>query len=193
MHQVNDPSVPVHGEMTVRIKPDRTIPAAWRDKIIIQRSYRNDNSVHKAEWNGEWLTAGFNEFGNFQAFIDNEPPVLNELGKGDTVDLSRTVRIVFQPRDNFDVIKNFRAELDGKWLRFTNDKGRSFIYNFDEHCPNGVHELKVATEDVAGNITTKAWIFKKYPYKASAKRKTSKKYSTNKKAKTTAKKITRKK
>ncbi|HLG39574.1 MAG TPA: M23 family metallopeptidase, partial [Chitinophagaceae bacterium] len=120
IHQVNDPSVPLHGEMTVRMKPDKIIPTTWIDKIVIQRSYRNDNAVRKAEWNGEWLTAKFSDFGNFQAFIDNESPTLNELGKGDTVDLSPAKRIVFQPQDNFDVIKNFRAELDGKWLRFTN-------------------------------------------------------------------------
>jgi murein DD-endopeptidase MepM/ murein hydrolase activator NlpD len=190
IHQVNDPSVPVHNEMTVRIKPDKTISAAGRDKIVIQRTYRNDNTVRKAEWNGEWLTGRFNEFGNFQAFIDNEPPVLNELGKGDTVDLSRAKRIVFQPRDNFDVIKSFRAELDGKWLRFTNDKGRSFIYNFDEHCPNGVHALKVTIEDAAGNVTTRTWVFKKYPYKA-LKKKSSKKSNTGKKSKITNKPVRR--
>jgi hypothetical protein len=56
-------------------------------------------------------------------------------------------------------IKNFRGELDGKWLRFTNDKGRSFIYKFDEMCPPGVHELKVSVEDEAGNKTIKTYHF----------------------------------
>ncbi|HLG40496.1 MAG TPA: hypothetical protein VI461_12540, partial [Chitinophagaceae bacterium] len=183
IHQVNDPSIPIHSEMTVRIKPDKIIPAAWIDKIVIQRTYRNDNAVRKAEWNGEWLTAKFSDFGNFQAFIDNESPTLNELGKGDTVDLSPAKRIVFQPQDNFNVIKSFRAELDGKWLRFTNDKGRSFIYIFDQRCPNGIHKLNVTVEDLAGNVTTKTWVFKKYPYKPPPKKKTVKK-STSKKTTT---------
>jgi len=56
-------------------------------------------------------------------------------------------------------IKNFRAELDGKWLRFTNDKGRSFIYKFDEMCPPGNHELKVSVDDEAGNKTEKIFHF----------------------------------
>jgi murein DD-endopeptidase MepM/ murein hydrolase activator NlpD len=184
IHQVNDPSVPVHSEMTVRIKPDKTIPAAWKDRIVIQRTYRNETAARKAEWNGEWLTAKFSDFGNFQAFIDNVPPVLNSLGKGDTVDLSGTKRIVFQPQDNFDVIRSFRAELDGKWLRFTNDKGRSFIYKFDERCPNGIHELKITIEDAAGNVTVKTWMLKKYPYKPSPKKKAAKKTSTGKQSKT---------
>jgi hypothetical protein len=194
IHQVNDPSVPVHGDMTVRIKPDKTIPQEWKDKIIIQRSYRNDNTVRKANWEGGWLSAKFGDFGNFQAFADVIPPTINNLGDGDTVDLSSARKIVFQPTDNFGVIKNFRAGLDGKWLRFTNDKGRSHIYIFDERCRYGIHELKVTVEDLAGNITTRTWWFKKYQY--NPKKKVSKKGGKNKKVavkKSSAKKGARKK
>jgi hypothetical protein len=60
--------------------------------------------------------------------------------------------------------RSFRAELDGRWLMFSNDKARSFIYSFDEQCPYGVHELKVRVEDIVGNVTEKTWWFKKYPY-----------------------------
>jgi hypothetical protein len=197
MHQVNDPSVPVHDDMTVRIKPDKSIPADWKDKIIIQRSYRDENSVRKAKWEGEWLLAKFGDFGNFQAFADIVPPIINELGKparpaggGDTVDVSPESRIVFQPDDNFGVIKSFRAELDGKWLRFTNDKGRSHIYIFDERCPYGIHDLKVTVEDLAGNVTTKSWRFKKYPYTPPKKKVSKKKKSTGKKPVSTGKKKT---
>jgi hypothetical protein len=61
------------------------------------------------------------------------------------------------PHDNFEVIKNFRVEVDGQWLRFTNDKGKTWIYNFDEKFPKGEHELKAIIEDEAGNVTTKTW------------------------------------
>ena len=87
---------------------------------------------------------------------------VNELGKKDTLDLSSASRILFQPTDNFG-IKTFRAELDGHWLLFTNDKGRSYIYKFDEKCPYGVHELKLIVTDIAGNITTKNWWFRRGP------------------------------
>ena len=76
-------------------------------------------------------------------------------------------------------MKNFRAELDGQWLRFTNDKGRSYIYKFDERCPYGVHELRVTVEDLAGN--TKSWWFKKYPYTPPPKKKVTRKTSSKKK------------
>lgn len=165
IHQVNTPAIPVEGRLTVRIKPDQAVPANWRDRMVIQRSYKNSKEAKKASWsnNNQWLSAEFGNFGSFQAFADLVPPNVNELGKGDTVNLSAASRIVFTPTDDFG-IKSFRSELDGQWLRFTNDKGRNWIYVFDERCPYGVHQLKVQIEDVAGNITTRTWWFKKYPY-----------------------------
>ena len=100
---------------------------------------------------------------------------------GDTIDLSPSKSIVFRPKDNFGGIKNFRAELDGKWIRFTNDKGNAFIYNFDEHCPYGVHHLKVTAEDLVENMTTKTWWFKRYPYTPPPPRKKTMKKASNKK------------
>ncbi|MGZ8559649.1 MAG: M23 family peptidase, partial [Chitinophagaceae bacterium] len=70
---------------------------------------------------------------------------------------------------------------DGQWLRFTNDKRTSFIYKFDERCPDGAHELKVESEDLVGNITTKTWWFKKYPYTPPPKKKKISKRGSGKK------------
>ena len=61
--------------------------------------------------------------------------------------------------DNTKELINFRAELDGKWLRFSNDKGRTFIYRFDNHCPPGQHTLKLSVEDLAGNKTERVYSF----------------------------------
>lgn len=161
LHQLRDNSYPVHEEMTIKIKPTIQIKEEWRDKIVIQRNA--GNAVLKTAWQGEWLTAKTGAFGSYVALVDLTPPQLNNLGKGDTVNLSPASRIVFTPTDNSG-IKSFRAELDGSWLMFTNDKGRSWIYNFDEQCPYGVHHLKVRVVDLVGNITEKTWWFKRYPY-----------------------------
>ena len=142
--------------MTIRIKPTIQVKKEWRDKIVIQRNA--GNAVLKPVWQGEWLSAKTGAFGTFIALVDLTPPQLNSIGKGDTVNLSPASRIVFTPTDNSG-IKSFHAELDGKWLMFTNDKGRNWIYNFDEQCPFGVHELKVRVEDIVGN-NRKTWWFK---------------------------------
>ena len=190
-HIVNDPVIPVHSTFTVRIKPDKLVPQELKNKIIIQ--HNSSNSIRKAIWQGDpagagWLTARFGDFGSFQLFADTIPPEINELGNagikysgGDTIDLSPSKNIFFSPKDNFGAIKNFRAELDGKWIRFTNDKGNTFIYNFDERCPYGVHHLKITAEDLVGNMTTKMWWFKRNPYTPPPPRKKTMKKANNRK------------
>jgi hypothetical protein len=190
IHQVNDPSIPVHGNLSVKIKPTKPIANEWRDRLLIVHSYRNRESVKKASWEGQWLTADFGDFGNYQAFVDQVPPEINEPGKrlkGDTIDVSANSSIIFRPTDNFDVIKNFRVELDGKWLKFTNDKGRSHIYKFDNRMPLGIYDLTVTIEDLAGNITKKTWTVKRAKYippKKKAVKKRSKTSPTKKKTTT---------
>jgi murein DD-endopeptidase MepM/ murein hydrolase activator NlpD len=190
-HALNNPSIPVHNSFTVRIKPTDVLPGKWNDKVVLQREYGGKRNVRKAKVENGFLAADFDDFGNFQAFLDLEPPTVNELGRGDTINLSAATRIVFQPDDNFGV-KSFGAELDGQWLRFTNDKSRSYIYKFDERCPDGVHELKVTIGDIVGNTTTKSWWFKKYPY-TPPKKKTVKKASGKRKVATGKKKTVAKK
>ena len=182
VHKFSDATIPVHTDISVRIKPDRLVPAGWKDKLLIQRSGKG-NTIRKATWEGEWLSASFGDLGSFQVLADVIPPFINELGKGDTINLSAASRIMFSPTDNFGIVKKFRAELNGKWLRFTNDKSRNWIYQFDERCPYGVHFLTVTVEDHVGNQTTKSWWFKREPYTPPVKKKALKKKSAKKKGK----------
>lgn len=187
VHQVNNVSFPLNNDVYVRIKPQGvSSEGTFKDKLVILRT-GGRNTVRKANWEGEWLTAKFGDFGAFQAFRDLTAPAINELGKGDTVNLSPASRIVFTPTDNFG-IKSFRAELDSQWIRFTNDKLRNWIYTFDERCPFGIHHLKVTVEDLVGNTTTKEWWFKRYPYTPPKKKPAKKKSSGKKKASTSTKK-----
>lgn len=161
LHSLHTGLVPVQGYYTVRIKPTVTLEGSQADHVIMQRSWGLKTDVVKAKREGEWYSGQFRAFGNVQLLVDEVPPVINPIGIRDNADLSRSSRIVFVVSDNNDEFKNFRAELDGKWLRFTNDKGRSFIYTFDEMCPVGEHELKVSVEDEAGNVTEKVYHFKR--------------------------------
>jgi hypothetical protein len=75
--------------------------------------------------------------------------------------MSKASRIVFTVKDNLEKHKNWWAELDGEWICFTNDKGRTFIYTFDEHCMPGNHSLVVSVADEAGNSTQQTYQFKR--------------------------------
>jgi hypothetical protein len=158
LHSIHTALAPVHGYFTIRLKSANDQQDA-SDKIIMQRTWGSKMDVVKPEKNGEWFTAKFREFGNFQLLVDNVPPIISPIGIRDNANLSRSSQIIFTITDNMKKIKNFRAALDGKWLRFTNDKGRSFIYKFDERCQPGEHELKVSVEDEAGNETQRIFHF----------------------------------
>jgi murein DD-endopeptidase MepM/ murein hydrolase activator NlpD len=192
VHQAGDAAIPLHEDAVVRIQLNKQVPAEWQDKLLLVRGDRKGTTICKATWQEKWLSAKFGDFGSFQVMADVLPPQLDELGKGDTVNLSSAKRILFSPKDNFG-IKSFRAELDSQWIRFTNDKSRNWIYVFDERCPYGIHHLKVTVEDHAGNSTVKEWWFKRYPYTPPPPKKSSKKSGSKKKKTSTKKGSTKKK
>ncbi len=149
--------IPSHKFFTIRLKADKPVTA--NDNIIMQRTCGGKTEVAKAERSGDWYTSKFRNFGNFQLLIDNNPPTITGIGIRENANLSKASQISIIPKDENEEIKSFRAELDGKWLKFTNDKGRSYIYKFDEMCPPGLHDLKVTVQDEAGNTTTKNFNF----------------------------------
>lgn len=192
LFRFSDASIPVHDEINIRIKPNVQIPVELINKLVIKRTDAKGTNYRRADWQKGWIAARFGDFGSYQVFVDTTFPTVNELGKSDTVDLSASKRIVFYPKDNTG-IKNFRVELDGQWLMFSNDKGAAWIYNFDERCSYGVHQLKIRIEDIVGNVTEKEWWFKRYAYTPPKKAIHVKKRSSTKKAATGKKKSTSKK
>ncbi|HEY0730929.1 MAG TPA: Ig-like domain-containing protein, partial [Chitinophagaceae bacterium] len=150
-------SIPIHDAVTIRIKPGVFIDPADQAKLVIKNIAGTRTYITKANKSGNWYTASFRQFGNYQLFVDNTPPVINNI----PTDLSKSTRIAFTPTDNFNTITYFRAELDGKWLRFTNNRGKTWLYYFDENFTKGEHELKVEVEDAAGNRTTRTWKVKR--------------------------------
>ncbi len=158
IHSVLSGLIPSEDYFTVRIKPNKRVPVNLEHKMLIKQSWKGRSEVVKAISNGIWYQAKFNNFGDFELLADDVPPLIH-VDFHDGANISRYHTIVATPTDNNHEIKNFRAELDGKWLMFTNDKGRKYIYYFDEHCPRGKHELKISVEDEAGNKTVKTYHF----------------------------------
>jgi Peptidase family M23 len=153
--------IPLEDEFLVRIKPEKELSEAKMDRVVMQQFTGDKSEVKKVEWQAGWASARFREFGNFQLLLDEEPPLIIPVGFYDGANLAKASRIVLVVKDNLEALKNFRAELDGKWLRFSNDKGRAFIYRFDNHCPPGNHLLKISVEDEAGNISTRSFQFRR--------------------------------
>ena len=157
VHLFLGPGIPTHDSVVVRLKLKEAMPEEDKARIVIFNASGSKQVVEKGIWNSGWVHAKFRQFGTYQAFVDKTPPTINAPGAGDTIDLRRAARLVFHPKDNFKKIKAMRAELDGQWLLLTNDKGYSYIYQFDAYFLPGVHQLHVRVEDVAGNVTEKTW------------------------------------
>jgi hypothetical protein len=143
----------------IRIKPTQPLNELQQSRTLMQWISGSKSNVAKAEWKDGWASASFRDFGTYKLVTDTEAPVIVPMGFRDGANLKNASRIAFTVRDNFGRFKNVRAELDGRWLRFTNDKGRTFIYSFDEKCAPGAHELKIFAEDEAGNSTVQSFKF----------------------------------
>lgn len=150
-HNFLDASIPSHDSIGVKLRTTLNLTDAEKDRMVIKNISGTKTFVQKAVWQNGFVSAKFRQFGSYQAFVDKEPPTINWI----STDLTRARSIVFTPRDNFNNIKSFRAELDGKWLRFSNDKGKTWVYSFDERFPRGAHQLKVIVQDEAGNVAEK--------------------------------------
>src|SRR5688572_17814334 len=158
VHSIGASYIPLHESFLVRILPDLSFTEDDKQYTVMQWTSGGKSSVQKVQWQDKWASASFRDFGNFQLIRDSIPPVIT-LSFTDWADLSLSTRITFTVRDNLQLVKNVRAELDGKWLRFTNDKYRAFIYQFDEKCLTGTHVLKVSAEDEAGNKASVSYNF----------------------------------
>ena len=157
IYQLHNATVPVQTYFPVRIKDN--FPTTDTGKMVIRRSYGGKDDYRKAVDQNGWYSAKFRDFGFFQLLEDHIPPAVNAPGLREGMNVARLSRIVVSVSDNTEEIGSFNAYLDGNWLRFTNDKGRSFIYTFDEHCPPGAHELRIVVADQVGNTTEKVYHF----------------------------------
>ena len=149
MHDIHRAEVPLHTPMTVRIRADRPIPYPLRERMIVRKTTGDENQVQKARWEAGWHVASFREFGSFQLLADEKPPVIQFVGLTDGARVTGP-RIVVTVDDDHKTVRNFRAELDGRWLMFS-QRGRTFTYRIDERFTPGKHSLRVSVEDEAGN------------------------------------------
>lgn len=155
VYQLHNSTVPVQGYFPVKIRAASPLPG----KMVMHRFSNGRDDYAKAEFEKGWYKTSFREFGSFQLLIDTIPPLISPAGFKEGMNCAKLNRLAFVITDNTEEIKNFTATLDGNWLRFSNDKGRVFIYQFDEMCPPGEHELKIIAEDQVGNVTEKKYHF----------------------------------
>jgi hypothetical protein len=155
VYQLQSTSIPVHGYFPVKIRAANAIPG----KMVMHRFGSGRNDYVRAEPEKGWYKGSFRYFGSFQLVADTLAPVISAVGFKEGMNCAKLNRLAFVITDNTEEIAGFTATLDGKWIRCTNDKGRTFIYQFDEMCLPGEHELKITATDLVGNVTEKIFHF----------------------------------
>jgi hypothetical protein len=154
IHQIHNNTIPVHSYFSLSIKANLSNP----NKIVLARYYKDKKNFYSTTFANGWHTSKVRDFGNYQLVIDTTPPVITPIGIKDGANLSKQTAIRFVVVDNTEDF-TFTATLDGNWLRFSGDKGKTFIYKFDEKCQPGEHELKIVAKDMVGNESTKTYKF----------------------------------
>ncbi len=161
IYRLHNNSVPLQENFTLKIKA--AIPALLKEKLVIERSWNAKFDYAKAIpvklSNEDWYMASFRDFGDFRLQVDTVAPVISPQGFIENMNVSKLNRLAFVITDNSKELRNFNATLDGKWLLFSNDKGKVFSYHFDEMCMPGQHELIIHVEDLAGNSTERVYHF----------------------------------
>ena len=157
---LHNPYVPVHDEYTLKIKPNRKLSNTEKDKAVIILDYGSDKDFVKAKWNADRAEGQFNRLGTAQLVIDNTLPSVSPGWNEGALISSSSLRL--KGKTKVGDIVTFRAELEGKWLRFARVKD-DFVYIFDEKCPkgSGSHTLKVITTNTGGNTNTQAFAFRR--------------------------------
>ena len=147
--------IPAQDSFTVSIRPDSGV-AIDTGNFVIQVSGPGESHVGKVVWSRGWATARLRNFGTFRLLRDLRPPDLTPLGWRDGASLRDRREIAMRVTDNLGSTKDFRAELDGKWLMFR-QVGQVYTYDFDDHFPSGEHVLTLSVADEAGNVTRKTY------------------------------------
>ncbi|MBB6370985.1 M23 family metallopeptidase [Chryseobacterium shigense] len=157
---IQNPYIPVHDNYTLKIKPNRKLSDEEKRKVVVLFDYGSDKDVVKGKWNGDRVEAEFNRLGTAVLLLDQSQPSVSAGWKEGALIGGSSLR--FKGTAKIGDIVSFRAELDGKWLRFARTKD-DFVYVFDEKCPkgSGLHTLKVTTTNTAGNINTQIFTFQR--------------------------------
>ena len=158
-HKIGSSDIPLQESLLVRLKPRRILSGQEQAQTLMLWTSGSKKEVQKTNWEQGWAVATSRDFGSFQLILDQEPPQISPANFTEGNKPIRASKLIFTVSNNWQKIRNVVAELDGKWLCFSNDKGKEFIYKIDDHCPPGSHDLRVWAEDEAGNSSQRIFRF----------------------------------
>lgn len=161
--QLQDTKIPLHTYASLGIKLNKLLPFGLSSKLVFVHHIKaatlpgnNPQDAAAATFENGWARANIRTFGNYYVALDTVAPAIKPLQKAGN--LSKAKKISFKVTDNLTSVQQFKAELDGQWLRFVR-VGNVFTYSFDEHCSKGKHSLVISASDENNNSRNYTFTF----------------------------------
>lgn len=154
IHQVHEPSVPLHKGVLIAIKID-TINPKLQSKLSLGTYTKNNNIVHAGgvyeSGSVRYMTTNF---GTYFVIADTVSPVARlDNVKGSNISDTTSLRIKIS--DNLSGISSYKGTINGKWVLFEYDAKNGMLeYFFDKETPKGKFELELNVWDRKENQTT---------------------------------------
>lgn len=156
--QLSTTEIPIHTACGLNIKLNKPVPFELRSKLIFVHHVKsaslpgnNPQDGMAVSYKNSWASAQIKTFGNYYVDIDTVAPKITPLQKDS--DITTRKMIQFKVEDDKTSVTEFKAELNGQWLRFVRS-GNRYSYVFDDYCPVGKNTLIVSAEDENENRRT---------------------------------------
>ena len=144
MYKILDDSIPCHKSFVLSIEPNH-LPIQLRKKALIGRIIDNEIFCIQSKWKENKIIGKSNKFGVFTIVIDTIKPNIKYDGINENV-------IRFKISDKLSGIKEYRGEIDGKWVLMEYDfKTELLHYNFKTPRKEKTQTLTLSVSDYAEN------------------------------------------
>ena len=144
IYKILDDSIPSHKNFVLSITPNY-LPIESRQKALIGRIVNDEIFCIKSQWQENKIIGQSNKFGAFTIVIDTIKPNI----KYDEINENM---IRFKISDELSGIKEYRGEIDGKWVLMEYDFKTEFLhYNFKTEPKETTQTLTLSVSDYAEN------------------------------------------
>ncbi|MBK9720776.1 MAG: M23 family metallopeptidase [Saprospiraceae bacterium] len=149
---------PVHLSSEIRLKPEKVIPDAYRDKCFVAIQRGNGYLSVGGTWEGEELVSYARSLGPFCIALDTVAPFIKaSLNRKKAFPKNQ---LVFKISDNVNTSREipdiyYEARIDGQWVLMEYDKKSASIrHHFEDWLGKGKHQYEILVRDYLGNQRT---------------------------------------
>jgi hypothetical protein len=153
-HYVHNPTVPLHNNAIIEIRPNH-IPDSLKSKAVIAGvGHKGSLFSVGGTWNSDFIRANISNFGTYFVTIDTIPPTIQPIVLK-TVKNKKPNFINLKIKDDLSGIEEYVGFIDNNWVLFEYDEKSDLIScNLSkEKIFGGNHYLIVWLRDRCNNLT----------------------------------------